>query len=195
MQIDELIAKRLRALRKARQMTLTQMAALSGVSASMLSLIERQETSPTAVVLARLADALDLTLPELFACEASSEVSSPVSRRADQVVWQDPASGYQRRHLSPNTQDTAIDLVEVLFPAGATVAFEYAQRQVQASQQLWLLQGRLDVRSGHETWLLKAGDCLVLTPSATTIFHNPGKQTARYVLALEHSPRHPRSTA
>ncbi|HEV3341115.1 MAG TPA: helix-turn-helix transcriptional regulator [Pirellulales bacterium] len=56
--INKQIAERLRQPRAARAFSLDALAAKSGVSRSMISLIERDESSPTAVVLEKLADSL-----------------------------------------------------------------------------------------------------------------------------------------
>ena len=124
MDVDLPLAQRVRALRKARGLTLGELAARSGVSRSMISLIERGETSPTAVVLNKLAGALGTSLPALFAEPAAPRVAEPLARRAAQPLWTDPVSGYQRRQLSPAGHGSPMELVEVRFPPGQTVHFE-----------------------------------------------------------------------
>jgi transcriptional regulator with XRE-family HTH domain len=184
MDVDAFLAARIRGLRKARGLTLEQLAELSGVSRSMISLIERQETSPTAAVLNKLADAFGVSLPTLFAGEDQRPDPDPVSRRANQPVWTDPASGYTRRHLSPAGIESPIELVEVTFPAGETVVFENPVRRVGIQQQLWMIKGALDITLNEQTWHLATGDCLAMELGARITFHNPNPQPARYVLAL-----------
>src|SRR3712207_8525832 len=98
------LAARLRGLRTDRGLSLDALAERAGVSRSMISLVERGESSPTAAVLNRLATGLGVTLASLFAEEPSAG-SSPLSRRADQRAWRDPESGYLRRTLSAHAQD------------------------------------------------------------------------------------------
>ncbi|WP_404288858.1 helix-turn-helix domain-containing protein [Microvirga sp. RSM25] len=93
------LATRLRDLRTESGMTLDGLSERTGVSRSMISLIERGESSPTAAVLDKLAAGLGVTLASLFA-EKDSNGASPLARRADQRVWRDPDSGYMRRNLS-----------------------------------------------------------------------------------------------
>lgn len=191
MEIDTFLASRIRTLRKAHGLTLEQLAERSGVSRSMISLIERQETSPTAAVLNKLADAFGLSLPTLFVTDALTPNPEPVSRHAAQTVWTDPASGYTRRQLSPVGTPSPIELVEVVFPAGQTVVFDNPQRRVGLHQQLWVIDGQMDItlHTAHEapTWHLNAGDCLAMTLGERITFHNPGTEPACYVLALTHS--------
>jgi transcriptional regulator with XRE-family HTH domain len=184
MEIDTLLAARVRALRQTHNLTLGQLADLSGVSRSMISLIERQETSPTAAVLNKLADALGISLPTLFAVDVPCPRPEPLSRCADQAVWTDPASGYERRHLSPMGIESPVELVEVRFPAGETVVFDSPLRQQVVHQQLWMVQGTMDITLNEQTWHLAAGDCLTMTLGPRITFHNPSSEPARYLLAL-----------
>ena len=64
--INQHIAQHIRELRLAKGYSLDQLAARSGVSRSSISLIERAATSPTAVILEKLAAALDVSLASLF---------------------------------------------------------------------------------------------------------------------------------
>lgn len=192
MDIDNLLAQRVRELRKQRGLTLEQLAEHSGVSRSMISLIERQETSPTATVLNKLADALGVTLATLFAASPAgpaAQTQPPLARAADQPVWNDPASGYLRRQISPSGYGSPIELVEVRFPPGQTVAFENATRSVVTHQQVWMLEGSMQITVGPQVWRLKAGDCLAMELGPQISFHNPTRQSARYMLAITTTSR------
>ena len=186
------IAGRVRELRAAQGQSLDALAAACGVSRSMISLIERGETSPTAVVLEKLAAGLGVTLASLFDAPADDRhtPAGPVSRRVDQVEWQDPASGYRRRNVSPAGVAPPVQIVEVFFPAGARVAFDVGTRDVRVSQQVWILDGAMDVTLGDERHRLKDGDCLAMRLDRPTMFHNPTRKPARYAVVLfaEHVP-------
>ncbi len=127
--MDARLAERLRGLRRERGLTLDGLAERAGVSRSMISLIERGESSPTASVLHRIATGLGATLASLFAEEERPE-ASPVARRADQPAWRDPGTGYLRRNLSPPGFPSPIELVEVVLPPGARVAYDAVPRVV-----------------------------------------------------------------
>src|SRR3990167_8978216 len=89
------LANRLRLERDRRGWSLADLAERAGVSKATISKIERQEVSPTAVILVRLAGAFDLTLAGLLLrAEGGGE---RLTRAADQPVWRDPATGYRRR--------------------------------------------------------------------------------------------------
>lgn len=174
------IGGRIRSERLARQWSLEDLSERSGVSRAMLSRIERRESSPTAELLVRIAAAFTMTLSTLIA-RAEGE-SGSIARRADQRRWVDPATGYERRHLSP-PDETAVDLVEVALPAGAEVAFP-ADSYAFISQQIWLIDGRLDFHEGSVVHRLEAGDCLRLGQPADCRFVAPGPGGARYLVAV-----------
>lgn len=183
--LNSRLAARLRGLRADRGLTLDGLAERAGVSRSMISLVERGESSPTAAVLDRLAAGLGVTLASLFAEEARAD-ASPVARRADQVAWRDPGTGYVRRNLSPPGFPSPMELVEIVLPPGARVAYDPAGRgrTVGISQQVWVLEGRLELSVGGATHALDAGDCLAMRVDGPTAFHNPVDHATRYLVAL-----------
>src|SRR5579885_35027 len=122
--LNRRIAERVRGLRAARGLSLDALAGRCGVSRSMISLVARGESSPTAVVLEKLAAGLGVTLASLFDPPEDRPAGSPVARRKDQPEWRDPASGYVRRNVSPPGVPQPFRIVEVHFPPGGRVAFE-----------------------------------------------------------------------
>src|ERR1700760_4126545 len=90
------IAQRVRLEREARNWSLAELAERSGVSKAMISKIEREEVTPTAATLPRLAAAFELTLAPLF---LRAEGGPRLSRAAVQPVWRDPATGYVRKQV------------------------------------------------------------------------------------------------
>lgn len=178
------LAARLRSLRAGRGLTLDALAARAGVSRSMISLVERGESSPTAAVLDRLAAGLGVTLASLFADEARAD-APPLARRADQPAWRDPESGYLRRNLSPPGFPSPIELVEVVLPPGARVALDTpAPRAAPVAQQVWVLEGRVELALGETRHALETGDCLAMRVGGPTVFRNPADAPARYLVAL-----------
>lgn len=187
--LNQRIAERVRELRAAKGLSLETLAAHSGVSRSMISLIERGESSPTAVVLEKLATALGVMLASLFDTPALAQAPiSPVARRADQVQWQDPASGYLRRNISPPGVPQPMQIVEVHFPPGGRVAFETGVRDARVHQQVWVLEGAIDITVGDARHALREGDCLAMQLDRPTMFHNPTRKPARYAVVIASDP-------
>ncbi|AIY41187.1 Transcriptional regulator [Collimonas arenae] len=182
MDINARIAARVSALRQERGMSLDALATKCNVSRSMISLIERGQSSATAVILEKLATGLGVLLSSLF--EDQQPQANPLIRHRDQPEWRDPQSKYLRRDISPPNTQSPIRIVEVLFPAGARVAYETAAREIRVQQQIWMLDGSIDVTVGTTQYALDTGDCLAFPLNQPTAFHNPHSKQARYAVVL-----------
>ena len=174
------LARRLRLEREARGWSLADLAARSGVSKAAISKIEREEASPTAALLVRLAAAFDLTLAGLLV-RAEGD-GAPVTRAADQPVWRDPATGYLRRQIHARA-DHPVELVEVEMPAGGRVVLPAAS-YARIRQVVWVRAGRLTLTDGGSCHVLGPGDCLTFGPPAEAVFANDGPEPCTYVVAL-----------
>jgi transcriptional regulator with XRE-family HTH domain len=148
----------------------------------MLSLVERGESSPTAVVLEKIATGLGIALAGLF--DDTSAPASPLSRRTDRTPWRDPQSGYVRRNISPANYPSSVQIVEVMLPAGARVAYESGARDVNVQQQLWIQDGTIEVTVGNVTYRLTADDCLAMQLNEPITFRNRTRKAARYIVVL-----------
>jgi transcriptional regulator with XRE-family HTH domain len=182
--LDRRIAERVRELRAGLGLTLDELAARSGVSRSMISVVERGESSPTAVLLEKLAAGLGAPLSALFEAAPGAGPPSPLARRAAQPEWQDPDSGYVRRALSPPGFASMLTLVEVSFPAGAQVSYEAAAQRTGVHQQVWIIEGTIAVSVGAQRHQLAAGDCLAFALDQPISFRNRSRRRARYLVAL-----------
>jgi transcriptional regulator with XRE-family HTH domain len=183
-QIDVTIASRIKALRTAHGFTLDELAARSGVSRAMISRIERAQASPTAALLARLSEALGLSLSGFFSDGAPVD-ASPLSRHADQKLWRDPQTGYLRRTVSAPGTASRVDIVEVDFPPYARVSFPPREESRTMTQHVWLFEGRLDMVIGETIHQLHPGDCLFMDIGDAFDFYNPSDKPARYAVILD----------
>jgi transcriptional regulator with XRE-family HTH domain len=184
--LNHRIAHRVRELRIARGLSLETLASGTGVSRSMISVIERGESNPTAVVLEKLATGLGVTLAALF--DVPNARAEPVARSESQPQWRDPDSGYVRRNVTPGGFDWPTQIVEVRFPSGARVAYETAGRRVRVDQQVWVLEGAVDVTVGADRHQLRCGDCLAFVLDRPVAFHNRSRKPARYAVVVTSRP-------
>ena len=130
----------------------------------------------------RIATGLGVPIAALFDHPAAPP--SPVSRREDRTPWRDPQSGYVRRNISPAGFPSPIQIVEVVLPAGARVAYETAAHDPAIHQQIWVQEGSLEVTLGNVTYRLSEDDCLAMRLEAPTAFHNRTRKPVRYIVVL-----------
>ncbi|WP_231157517.1 helix-turn-helix domain-containing protein [Streptomyces sp. CNZ748] len=179
--VDVRLGARLSELRAEHGWSLGELAERSGVSRSTLSRAERAETSPTASLLNRLCAVYGRTMSQLLS-EIEAE-PAPVVRAADQPVWQDRASGFVRRSVSPPHGGLRGELVEGRLAAGADISYDRPPVPG-LEQHIWVLEGSLAVTVGDTEHRLGRGDCLRLRVWGPTRFRCPGPDDVRYVLAV-----------
>lgn len=160
------IGPRLQAERKARRLTLAELAEASGVSRSMLSEIERGDANPTYATLWHLTQALGLDIARLIkgasdetrAIDHLKEHSTPVIRGTDGTC--------RLQILSPATMVSITEWYLLSFePQGRLISEPHAQG---TREHLHCIEGEISVTSGGSETRLCAGE------------------TARYAADVEH---------
>ena len=179
------IARRLRLERDARGWSLADLAERSGVSKATISKIEREELSPTAVILVRLASAFDLTLAGLLVRAEGEGAQQRLTRAADQPVWRDPATGYSRRQVFARP-DHPVEVIQVEMPAGKSVDLP-ASSYARIRQAVWVQSGELVITENGERHVLAKGDCLGFGAPAETTFANETRAPCTYLVVLARS--------
>lgn len=178
------IAQELHASRRKKQLSLEQLAELSGVSRSMISKIERCEAVPSTTVLAKLAEALGLTFSQLMSQPLEQEVI--LIKAAQQPVLRDETSGFLRRCISPVLPGRGIDWVlNTLPPRGTTGEFGVHRRGVE--EYIYVLNGRLKAVIGTDVVTMEKGDSLYFQADANHAFTNVGAEECNYLLVIDSS--------
>lgn len=178
----QVLAEEIRRRRRERDLSLEALAALSGVSRSMISKIERGEAVPSTAVLSRLAEALGVTFSRLMAPATELEVLLiPASR---QPVLRDEASGFLRRCLSPVLPGRGIDWVLNTLPPGATTG-EFVAHRRGVSEYIFVLKGRLRAMIGDRAVVVEEGDSLYFEADAGHAFTNLGTDVCQYFLVID----------
>jgi len=171
------LGQRIRELRAGRGWTQDALAERAGVSKAMLSKVERGENNPTLVVAAKFAGALGLTMSQLIgADERRRALRLPKEQR---VTFLDPATGIERR-LFPAFGSSAVDIVQVVMPAGSSSG-DLAPHLTLVEYYLLIERGAVRVTMGDETYDLEEGDALYFVADAPHRFDNIGAGEARYI--------------
>jgi len=172
------IAGRLRLERESRGWSLADLAERSGVSKATISKIEREEVSPTAVILVRLAGAFDLTLAGLL---LRAEDQGRLTRATEQPVWRDPDTGYLF-----SRPDHPLEIIRVELPAGQRVVLP-ASSYAHIRQAVWVQAGQLVIIEAGERRELGTGDCLGFGSPSEVTFANETAAWCVYVVVLARS--------
>lgn len=182
--LDAPIAESIRRLRSAQELSLEALAKRADVSKSMISKIERGETSPTTNTLGRLAEALDVSLSQLMGIQEKREVI--VLREAEQPVFQSADGSFERRCLSPIFPARGVDFVLNRLAAKSRSDLAVGHK-CGVDEHLYVTSGKLCVHLGDKTYDLTAGDSIYYQADIAHEFENPGDSEASFFIVIDSS--------
>jgi transcriptional regulator with XRE-family HTH domain len=170
------LGKTVNRLRKASNLSLSELSEQSGVAKSIISQIERNETNPTLVTLWRLAQALDVSIEQVLREDEDSAFLEKISRNDTPLLVSDDG----RCRLGITGWSKTIDWLQWYdFSAepGGVLASEAHPRG--AMESLTVLEGELQVEAGGETETAVAGDTLRYRADRPHLIRNAGPSPAR----------------
>ena len=177
------IGARVRALRESMGLSLRDLAERSGVSAPMLSQVERGETSPTLSIASRIAAGLDLRLSQLLRLDEDGAVTivhpherrhggSTRGHRFETLTADRPG---QRSQLSRHT----------LTPGASTGGPDDPPMHEPGSRETALVEsGRVVLVCDGRGYDLAEGDCVTFDADLPHHFENPGPGEAQLLAVV-----------
>lgn len=171
------VGLRLRTLRKQLGYTVSEMAGRAGVSAGMISQIERGLSNPSIRVLERLRQALDVPLTSLLEPEDAelTEEDSFVRREVDRPYLSVGTNGMSKELLSPNADHDMQFMVITLPPRSSSV-----EVLIGPGEKAGLVfEGQLELRVDDKTASLGPGDSFQFSSLLSHSVHNNTEQPAK----------------
>jgi XRE family transcriptional regulator, regulator of sulfur utilization len=170
------VGPRVKALREAEGLSLRDLAERSGVSAPMLSQVERGETSPTLQVASRIASGLQLRLSQLLRLDEQDTVTivRPGERRAG------GAGGHRYEILTPPLPGQRAEVSRHLLAPGAATGGpgDPPMHEPGARETAVVERGALRLLIDGAEHLLGPGDCVTFDADLPHHFENDGKEEA-----------------
>ena len=175
---------RVRRLRESMQLSLRDLAERSGVSAPMLSQVERGDTSPTLAVAERIAGGLELTLSQLLRLDEGDGVA--VVRRERRRRGGAAGSGHVYEIVTPPLPGVRAEVSEhTLEPGAATGGPDDPPMHEPGSRETVLvMSGRLRLvcaGAGHD---LEEGDAVTFDADLPHHLENPTGAETRFVAVM-----------
>lgn len=175
------VGLRVKALREAMQLSLRDLSERSGVSAPMLSQVERGETSPTLSVAARIARGLDLSLSQLLRLDETQHVV--IVTREERRQGPASAKGHSYEMITPPLPGQRVALSEHTLEPHATTGGEGDSpiHEPGSRETLLVQEGQLDLVIDGERRTLSEGDSVTFDADLPHHFENPGKSTTTFL--------------
>jgi transcriptional regulator with XRE-family HTH domain len=176
------VGARVRALREAMGFSLRDLAERSGVSAPMLSQVERGETSPTLAVAEKIAAGLELTLSQLLRLDEGEHAA--VSRAGERRRF--ARGGHRFEELTPPLPGQRADVSLHTLRAGASTGGpgDPPIHEPGSRETAVVLTGVLALTVDGTRYELHAGDSVTFDADLPHHFENDGEEQARFLAVI-----------
>jgi transcriptional regulator with XRE-family HTH domain len=176
------VGDRVRALREAMALSLRDLAQRSGVSAPMVSQVERGETSPTLSVAAKIAGGLDLTLSQLLRLDEEPHVVVVPQRERRKTR----RNGHRFEELTPPLPGQRHSVsMHVLKPRAATGGAGDPPLHEPGSRETAVVQaGSVTLVLGDKRYELTPGDAVTFDADLLHHFENPGSTESTFMAVV-----------
>jgi len=178
------VGLRVHALREAMGLSLRELALRCGVSAAMLSQVERGETSPTLLVASRIATGLELRLSQLLRLDEGGAVT--IVRAGERAGGGNASRGHRFEVLTAPLPGQRLELSRhVLAPGAVTGAAGDPPIHEPGSREIALVEsGGVTLSCDGHDYALGPGDCVTFDADLLHHFANPGPQEARLLAVV-----------
>ncbi len=178
------VGPRVRALRESMGLSLRELALRCGVSAAMLSQVERGETSPTLQVAARIATGLDLRLSQLLRLDESGSVT--IVRAGERSGGGSAGSGHRYEVLTAPIPGQRLELSLHTLAAGAvTGGAGDPPIHEPGSREIALVEsGAVTLHCDGRRYELATGDCVTFDADLRHHFENHGPGETRLLAVV-----------
>jgi transcriptional regulator with XRE-family HTH domain len=176
------VGPRIRALRDAMGLSLRDLADRSGVSAPMLSQVERGETSPTLAVAVKIAAGLELTLSQLLRLDEGQHVT--VSRASGRR--HNDRGGHRFEELTPPMPGQRADVSLHVLEPGATTGgrADPPMHEPGSRETAVVLAGTLALIVDGTRYELPEGDSVTFDADLPHHFENDGEEPTRFIAVI-----------
>lgn len=176
------VGTRVKALREAMGFSLRDLAERSGVSAPMLSQVERGETSPTIAVAEKIASGLELTLSQLLRLDERAHV---VVNRAGERRKRS-RRGHAVEELTPALPGQRADVSMHVLEAGASTggAGDPPLHEPGSRETAVVLDGRISLVIDGERHDLQSADSVTFDADLPHHFENNGTERAEFLAVV-----------
>jgi len=177
------VGPRVKALREAMDLSLRDLAERSGVSAPMLSQVERGDTSPTIAVAAKIAAGLELTLSQLLRLDETDGVTLV---RAGERLEGGHADGHRYEVLTPPLPGQRAE-VSLHTLAGGTATGgpgDPPMHEPGSRETAVALKGVVRLVCDGVAHDLEQGDAVTFDADLPHHFENPGRRESQFMSVI-----------
>lgn len=165
-QLLNTMGQKIRGIRRAQNLTLSDVARMTGLTESLLSQIENSKANPSVTTLMAVAKALNTQVGVFF--DLANQASSPVLRQSERELA-NTSDGIRYFLLTPNPEERPFEVLYNEFEPGASTGERITHDGVEFGI---VLEGKLEVCVEDTVYVLNAGDSITIDSSKPHTLRN-----------------------
>ncbi len=181
------VGKEVRDLRKAKGLTLTALANMTGITAGYISHIERGRAKPSLKSLQKISEALGVATG-WFLRDGGQTNSPPYVTRANEhrrltytALWTDDYLNEENYLITPRLDQKVAMGISILQPNASSGDDEYS---LDSDVACYVLKGQLTLVVGDETYVLGEGDSYFLPEGTVHCYRNSGDDILKWLWSI-----------
>jgi len=174
------VGVRLQSIRKLKGLSQRELAKRAGVTNSTISMIEKNSVSPSISSLKKVLGGIPMSLVEFFSLDFEQDNHTQVVYKASELI--DISDGAVTMKLVGKAHPSrAISFLSETYPPGSDTGDEMLTHE--GEEAGILIEGRLELTVGNETYILESGDSYYFESSKPHRFRNPFDAPAKLISA------------
>lgn len=176
------IGKNIRKMRKAAGLSLEAFAKQTGISKGYLSKLENSDKSPPVSTLIVIAEALGVTLSDLFG-EGQEKISASLVKADERrlMARNGTSFGYSYETLAHKYPNKSMEPYILTIPAKNNKSAVFKHK---GEEMMLVLQGTMHFTLGTEEYMVETGDCIYFDSSIEHFGLAVGDQDVKCVMVI-----------
>ncbi|MEL7563612.1 MAG: XRE family transcriptional regulator [Dehalobacterium sp.] len=184
--VGKVTGKRIREIRKSKNISIVEFANMVGVSKSLISQVERGDIFPSLSTLEKIAIALEVDISQFFKIESSPPISEAeiVVRGNKRKKITMPNSSMIYNLLTPNLRKSLEFLLIEIPPFSSRSEEEEIETFKHGGEEyFFVLEGQLELVIGEQKYIINAGDSGCFDSSHGHIWRNDSDKKGAFIIA------------
>lgn len=163
----DILSKKIREIRKSKNITLKELSALTNLSVSFISQVERGVSSITVTSLKKIADALEISMHDLFEVE---EKNTYIRNKENQVLWKLENSFTSHIRLSGKFDNRKLEAIILKLKKNSTDMTPFSH---EGEEFYYVLKGTALFIINDEDFVVKQGETIHYPSTVPHTLKNP----------------------
>lgn len=176
------VGSRLKSVRKISGLSQRELAKRAGVTNSTISMIEKNNVSPSISSLKKVLSGIPMTLMEFFNAEDEDQQKAPVVYRAEDIQLIDDNSGIEWRLFGKNFHNRKMAFMQETYPPGSDTGEESFTHE--GEEAGYIISGQIELTVDGEVYELKAGEGYYFETTLPHRMRNPYDEPCLLVSSL-----------